>query len=240
MFAEKYFGSPQKALGHMMGTGSSRDKKDIRIVGVVANYVHRAVRDKPDFTMYTPAAQDQKPGGMWVYVRSWSAPATVMGEIRQAVQQIDSKLVVASLESEDAMINDNINQDRTITLLAVSFGVLAMLLAAVGLYGVLAYATAQRTREIGVRMALGADRSGVMALVVRDVLKLAGVSVAVAVPVALLATRFLRAQLFGVSGMDPVVLTCVVTLVLLVALVAAALPARRAARVEPMVALRTE
>jgi ABC-type antimicrobial peptide transport system permease subunit len=198
------------------------------------------MRAKPEIGMYWPAAQDANPSGMWYYVRTWGAPDATMGMIRQTVQRMDSKLVVASLGTLDAAINDNINDDRMIALLAESFGVLAMLLAAVGLYGVLAYATAQRTREIGVRMALGSDRSGVVALVLKDVLKLAGISVLVALPVALLATRGLKSQLFGVSNLDPLVVVPVTLLVLLVALLAAVLPARRAAKVEPMQALRME
>jgi putative ABC transport system permease protein len=122
----------------------------------------------------------------------------------------------------------------------VSFGALATILAGIGLYGVLAYATAQRTREIGVRMALGSDRNGIVALVLKDVLKLAGISVALAVPVAVVATRVLKSQLFGVSNADPIVLVSATLLVAFVAVVAAALPARRAASVEPMQALRSE
>jgi len=241
MFADRFFGSPQKALGRMMANGAGKNTKfDIQIVGVVANYLHRGMRAKRDIGMYWPEAQDTNPSGMWYYVRTFSAPSATMGMIRQTVQRIDSKLAVASLATMDTQINDNINDDRMIALLAESFGVLAMLLAAVGLYGVLSYATAQRTREIGVRMALGADRSGVMAMVLKDVLKLAGISIAVALPVALLATRALRNQLFGISNMDPVVFVTVTLVVLLVALIAAALPARRAAGVEPMQALRNE
>jgi predicted permease len=240
-FADRFFGSPQKAIGHMIANGAgSKTKYDIQIVGVVRNYIHRGMRAKPEIGMYWPAAQDANPSGMWYYVRTWGAPDATMGMIRQTVQRMDSKLVVASLGTLDAAINDNINDDRMIALLAESFGVLAMLLAAVGLYGVLAYATAQRTREIGVRMALGSDRSGVVALVLKDVLKLAGISVLVALPVALLATRGLKSQLFGVSNLDPLVVVPVTLLVLLVALLAAVLPARRAAKVEPMQALRME
>jgi len=118
--------------------------------------------------------------------------------------------------------------------------VLAMLLAAIGLYGVLAYATAQRTREIGIRMALGAQRGSVMRLVLRDVLWLAGLSIVVTLPLALLLGRLLRSQLYGVSAADPVTLLGGTLLVAAVALLAALLPARRAATVEPMQALRTE
>lgn len=241
MFAKRFFGSPQKAIGRMLFTGGpGKTNYDTRIVGVVGDYVHRTVRATRQIGIYLPAAQDPNPSGMWFYVRTWAAPDTAIGMIRQAVQRIDSKLAVASLSTMDSQISDNINDERMIALLAVSFGVLAMLLAAVGLYSVLAYATAQRTREIGVRMALGADRTSVMALVLRDMLMLAGISVAIALPVALLATRALRGELYGISNMDPAVFLPVTLLVLLVAVAAAAIPARRAAKVEPMQALRTE
>jgi putative ABC transport system permease protein len=241
LFADHFFGSPEKAIGHMIANGSSSDPNyDIRIVGVTGNYIHRSVRDQVQRGMYLPAAQDDDLPEMQYYVRTWGAPATAMGLIRQAVRGVDAKLALDGLITMQGEISQNISDDRMVALLAVCFGALAMLLAAVGLYGVLAYATAQRTREIGVRMALGADRAGVMGLVLRDVLKLAGTSVVVALPVALLATRTLKSQLFGVSTMSPMVYVPVTLVVLLVAVMAAALPARRAASVEPVEALRTE
>jgi putative ABC transport system permease protein len=124
--------------------------------------------------------------------------------------------------------------------LSISFGVLAIMLAAIGLYGVLAYSTAQRTREIGIRMALGSNRLDVVRLVLSDMLWLAGITIAVTIPVSLLFTRMIRTQLFGVSAFDPLTLLGGTVLVALVALIAALLPARRAASIEPMKALRTE
>jgi ABC-type antimicrobial peptide transport system permease subunit len=156
------------------------------------------------------------------------------------MQQLDSKLALIHLQTMDVQIADNLSVERLVALLAVSFGVLAMLLAAIGLYGVLAYATAQRTREIGIRMALGAQRGTVMGLVLRDVLWLAGISIVATLPVALVLGRLLRSQLYGVSAADPVTLFGGTLLVAAVALLAALLPARRAASVEPMKALRTE
>ncbi len=239
-FADRFFGSPQKAPGRMLAWGSGKAKYDIRIVGVAGNYIHRNLWGKVGIALYGPVAQQPVVPEMFYYVRTWGTPAAAVSMIRRSVAGIDSKLVLDNLSTMDDEINQNINDQRMIALLAVSFGVLAILLAAVGLYGVLACATAQRTREIGVRMALGADRKTVVILVLRDVLLLAGISVAVAVPVALLATRALRSELFGVSAMDPLVFVPVTLLVLLVAVLAAALPARRAARIEPMEALRTE
>ncbi|MGA7885451.1 MAG: ABC transporter permease [Acidobacteriaceae bacterium] len=241
MFADHYFGSPEKAIGHMIADGSTTDTNyNIRIVGVSGNYIHRKVRGQVQIGMYIAAAQSPELPEMQYYVRTWGAPAAAMGLIRQTVRGVDAKLALDGLTTMQGEISQNISDERMVALLAVCFGALAMLLAAVGLYGVLAYATAQRTREIGVRMALGADRASVMTLVLRDVLRLAGTSVIVALPVALLATRALKSQLFGVSTMSPVVYASVTLVVLVVAVVAALLPARRAANVEPMEALRSE
>jgi ABC-type antimicrobial peptide transport system permease subunit len=125
-------------------------------------------------------------------------------------------------------------------LLAVSFGILAILLAAIGLYGVLAYSTAQRTREIGIRMALGAARGSVVRMVIGDVLWLAGISVVITIPLSLVLSGMIRSQLYNVSAYDPLSLALGVVMVTLVVLVAAMLPARRAASVDPMKALRTD
>jgi ABC-type antimicrobial peptide transport system permease subunit len=140
----------------------------------------------------------------------------------------------------DELIADNLSSERIIALLAMSFGVLAVLLAAIGLYGVLAYSTARRTREIGIRMAVGAQRSSVVRLVLSDVLWLTGVTVVLTVPLSLLFANMLRSQLFGVSPFDPLNLFGGTLLIALVALLAAALPAKRAASIEPMKALRME
>jgi ABC-type antimicrobial peptide transport system permease subunit len=132
------------------------------------------------------------------------------------------------------------SNDRLVAMLAVCFGILATVMAAIGLYGVLAYATAQRTQEIGIRMALGARRQAVVRLVLGDVLWLAGISIGVTLPVAVLLSRLLRSQLYNVSPADPLVIGSEVLLIVLVVALAALLPARRAASVEPMQALRME
>ncbi len=127
-----------------------------------------------------------------------------------------------------------------IELLAIAFGVLATLLAGVGLYGVLAYSTARRTREIGIRIALGSTRLAVSRLILADVLRLAGIGVAVAIPCSMLLARLLRSQLFGISSNDPLTLAAAVLLISLVALIAAIIPARRATSVRSNHSLRSE
>ena len=243
-FARRYFGTPEKAVGHNFARGAApEDKPDFQIVGVVRDSKHRNLRDEIDPTVYVPYTQvDPKRGitYMQFYVRTWQAPEQAPNTIRAAVQNLDSKLVVDSLLTVDRQINNNVTNESIIAFLAVSFGILATFLAAIGLYGVLAFSTTQRTREIGIRMALGASRSSVVQMVLREVLWLAGISVAIAVPSAVLLARYLRSQLYGVSNTDPLTLLGVVMVIATVAMLAAMLPARRAAGVNPTKALRYE
>jgi len=241
--ARKYFREPKNAVGQLMERGSGSDNKfDIEIVGVVGDTKHFDMRSEIDPTVYRPYYQDERPeaGFMQYYVRTWQAPEAAETTIRHAVQQTSPKLVIDTMRTMDEQIADNISNDRLVAMLAVSFGVLATLLAAIGLYGVLAYVTAQRTREIGIRMALGAQRFAVMRLVLADVLWLAGIAIVVTLPLAVLLSRTVRSQLYGVSPADPTVLVAGTLMIAVVAMLSALLPARRAATVEPMKALRTE
>ena len=242
--ARKYFGEPKHALGQLMARGSGSDVKfDIEIVGVVGDTKHQRLRADILPTIYRPFFQDEdrpQAGFMQYYVRTWQAPEAAETTIRHAVQQTSPKLVIDTMRTMDEQIADNISNDRLVAMLAVSFGLLATVLAAIGLYGVLAYVTAQRTREIGIRMALGAQRLAVMRLVLTDVLWLAGIAIVVTLPVAVLLSRTVRSQLYGVSPADPVVLMVGTLMIAAVAMLSALLPARRAATLEPMKALRTE
>ncbi len=238
--ARHFFGTPQNAIGRYVGFGGSRGPRDTEIIGVVGDTRHARVRDDIKRTVYRPRFQLADPSQITFLVRTWQPPETALSNIRGAMQQLDSKIALSSLQTMDVQVADNLSLERLIALLAVSFGILAILLAAIGLYGVLAYSTAQRTREIGIRMALGAQRTTVMRLVLSDVLWLAGISIAVSLPVSLLLARLLRSQLFGVSSADPLTLFVGVLLVGAVAAFAALIPARRAALVDPMKALRSE
>jgi putative ABC transport system permease protein len=239
-FATKYFGSPQNALGHYVAMGSVSHKLDTQIVGVVGDSKHRGVRRDVVATVYSPFAQSSGLSSLQFYVRTSQAPEAAENNIRVALHQLDPKLVIDSMKTMDEQINDNVSNERMIALLAVSFALVALLTTAVGLYGVLAYATAQRTREIGIRMALGAQRWTVVRLVLRDMAKVALIGIAVALPVSVLMARWMRSQLFEVQPFDPLTLVGCVFVTGLMVMAAAALPARRAASVEPTRALRTE
>jgi len=213
---------------------------DTEIVGVVGDTKHANLRDPSKRTVYRPLLQSPQLNSLTYLVRTWQEPKTAEANLRSALQGMDSKLALSHLQTEDEQIAMDLSTERLIALLSVSFGIVAVLLAAMGLYGVLAYSTAQRTREIGIRMAMGARRSSVVQLVLEDVLWICGVSVVVTIPVALLLGRLLQQQLFGIGASDPLTLFGGTLLVAVVALLAAMVPARRAASVEPMQALRTE
>jgi putative ABC transport system permease protein len=239
--ARHFFGEPQQALGHYFGNGGGAGvKTDVAIVGVVKDAKHTGLREDVTRTAFLPYLQSPEPHAMTFYVRTWQRPESAGSSIRHAIETLDSNLVLDTFRTMDEQIDNSLTAERVIALLASGFGVLAAVMAAVGLYGVLAYSTAQRTSEIGIRMALGATRATVVRMVLFEVLWLAGISIAITLPVSLLAMRAVRSQLFGISSSDPLTLGLMTLLVTLVALASAMLPARRAARVEPMTALRYE
>jgi ABC-type antimicrobial peptide transport system permease subunit len=210
------------------------------IVGVVKDVKHESVRSPAIPMCYTLFSQAVRSTGLIFYVRTWQDPDAAANSIRAAIANIDSKLIVGHLTTLQDAIDQDILAERTIALLATAFGVLATVLAGIGLYGILAYSTAQRTREIGIRMALGARRATVVKLILWEVMVLAGGAILVTIPVAILATRAVRSQLFGVSIADPLVYGAGIAVICLVAGLAGFVPARRAATVDPARALRTD
>ncbi len=238
-FAKHFFGSAGAALGHHVSR-PQRSQTDATIVGVVKDVKHQSVRDLATPMCYTLFAQAIRTTGLTYYVRTWQDPDAAANSIRAAIANLDSKLIVAHLSTMKEEIDQDILAERTIALLAMAFGVLATVLAGIGLYGILAYSTAQRTREIGIRMALGARRTSVVRLILWEVMVLAGGAMLVTIPVAILATRAVRSQLFGVSIADPVVYGAGIAIICVVAGLAGFVPARRAATVDPARALRTD
>jgi putative ABC transport system permease protein len=238
-FARHYFGSAQNALGHHVNR-PHRPETDSMIVGVVRDAQHQTVRDPASAAAYRPFVQGEKPAALTFYVRTWQPPETAAGTIRAAIANIDHKLIVHDLTTLNTRIDDTISSERTIALLASTFGGLAALLAGIGLYGILAYSTARGTREIGVRMALGAQRWTVVRLVLGEILSLAFIAVGITIPICVVATGALRSQLYRVSATDVGVYAFAVAVIVSVAVLAGVMPARRAASVDPSRALRTE
>jgi putative ABC transport system permease protein len=240
-FAKRFFGSPQNALGRNLSEGAGDNVKyDITIVGVVGDVKHADLRSPMGEGVYMPYLQQNHPTGVVMYLRTTLPPEAIESSIRQTIHQYDPTLVVDGLRTMDEQLTRSASDERALAFLAIGFSILAMVLAAVGLYGVLGYSIEQRTREIGVRLALGSQRSSVIVLVVREMALIAAIAVVVALPSVVGLAQLFRSQLYGVTTFDPVTLGGAIFLTGIMVILAAALPARRAAMVQPMKALRNE
>jgi putative ABC transport system permease protein len=240
-FSKHFCGTAAGCLGRMMGDGGgNKVNLDTEIVGIVRDSKHTGLREKVIPTFFRPLKQDPAPAGLTFYLRTYTDPAQALTTVSSTMQRLDSSLVLVDLRTMEGQIDDELSSERMVSLLAVSFGILTTLLAGIGLYGVLAYSTAQRTQEIGIRIALGSTRLAISRIVLGDVSRLAGIGIAIALPVSFVLSRLLRSQLFGVSPADPLTIIGAVLLISVVTLFAALVPARRAAAVNPIEALRTE
>jgi ABC-type antimicrobial peptide transport system permease subunit len=175
-----------------------------------------------------------------IEIRTVSQVPGLEEQVRRVLMQMNPNLTILTFSSFAGQVHDQFSQQELLVQLTSIFGVLALVLAAIGLYGVTAYSVAQRTNEIGVRMALGADRGGILKMVLRGAFVQAGVGLLIGIPAAILAGHFMAGQLYGVDPWDPGVLAATAAILGLAAFLAAVLPAQRAAGIEPMVALRFE
>lgn len=240
-FARHYFGNPASAVGRRFGFGLNPETKlDIEIIGVSRNTMYRNLRDEIPRQVFTPLLQASWNTGMTVYVRSALDPDQMVTSITSRVKQLDAALPVFEMRTVDDQIDRSLLTERMIATLSASFGVIATLLATVGLYGVMAYTVARRTREIGIRMALGALSGQVIWLVMKDVLLYIAVGVALGLPAAFLLTGFVKTQLYGLTANDPATLAAATAVLILVAALAGYVPVLRASRISPTRALRYE
>ena len=212
------------------------------IVGIVPDTKQDSLRDTLSTSIYTPWGQRSRMSGaeMWLVVRSAGDPASVTAAIRRIVTETDRTVPVSDVRTMSAVLDRSLSTTRFTMTLVAAFAVLALVLGAVGIYGVMSYLVSQRTREMGIRVALGATRSGVVGLVVGRAVRLAAAGSIVGLVAALFTTRALRQWLYGVSSADPATLAIVAVLFLGVAALASAAPALRATRVDPSTSLRAE
>ena len=211
------------------------------VVGVVADAKYRNLREKTPPRIYVPLFNPIWEQAAARYeVRTLADSAAVAASLRQAAKEVAPSLPPIEINSMSQLVDESLQTDRFIQQLSEAFGVLAMLLAAIGLYGIMAYTVARRTRDIGIRLALGAEPSGVLWQVLRETLLLVSVGIAIGVPIALAGTQLIRGMLFGLGFADPLAILFAATLLAAAAALAGFLPARRASQVDPMVALRYE
>jgi predicted permease len=239
-FARYFFGG-QSPIGRHFGMGRHPSTGlDYTIVGLVRDSKFTSLRQKPVRFVYLPYMQNESVGQVTFYVRSRLDPAALGAQVRALVRQADAGLPVTDMKTMQAQIRESLFVERMVASLSAAFGFLATLLAAVGLYGVMSYAVSLRTREIGIRVALGAERRTVLLMVLKEVAVLALVGVAIGLPSGYGLGRIVESQLYGLTARDPLTFALATSTLLASALLAGYVPARRATRVDPLVALRYE
>ncbi len=224
-------------VGHTVAIG----KTTYQIVGVVGNAAFMAIRDDPRPMIYGTYLQNTRPPAQMTYeLRTLGNPLRQANTVRQIVQQVDSRLAISDLGSLTVHVDQAISQEIALARLCTVFAVLALLIACVGLYGTVAFNVERRTSEIGIRVALGAQRTRIIWMVLREVLALALVGLAIGVPAALAGTHVVKSFLYGIQPNDPISITVSFMILLMAGLIAGYLPARRASRIDPMMAVRHE
>jgi predicted permease len=238
-FAKK-FNLGDNPIGKRFGLGGANAKPDIEIVAVVQDAKYSEVKRAVPPQYFLPYRQQERLGFGYFYVRTSTPPEQMLGSIPAMLRKLDASLPVADVKTMEMQVRENVSEDRIISTLSLGFALLATILAAIGLYGVLAYTVAQRTREFGLRMALGADGNAVRGMVMKQVAKMAIVGGAIGLIVAVAIGWFARSLLFEMVGYDPLVLSVATVALTLVALGAGFIPAVRASKIDPMSALRYE
>ncbi|HEY6187184.1 MAG TPA: ABC transporter permease [Pyrinomonadaceae bacterium] len=237
--ARKYFGG-EDPIGKRVGF-NEKTAGQIEIVGIARDIKYASQREEDEPLIYMPWRQNgEELGEAYFAIRTTGDPTALVAAVRQSVRELDNNLPIRDVKTQAAQANEILKPDRLFASLLSFFGMLALLLAAIGLYGVLAYSVTQRTREIGIRLALGAQSRDVLRLVIWQGLKLVLIGLGVGALAAFALTRVIASQLYGVRPTDPLTFVIVGALLLMIALLACWLPARRATKVDPLIALRNE
>ena len=240
-FARYYFGGANP-LGRQFYFSSDTTETLVEIVGAVKDGKYADIKEEKQRFVFCPYAQRYNPsiGAMTYYVRTAQEPASIAPALRQVVREADPSLPIYGLKTMARQIDEDLFANRIVALLSAFFGVLATVLAAIGLYGVMSYTVTRRTREIGVRIALGAGRGEVLRLVMREVAILAAIGIALAIPLSLSLDKVAKSMLYGTASHDMVALAGAAAVLASTAVAAGLLPAVRATRVDPLVALRND
>jgi predicted permease len=236
-FARHYLGG-EDPVGQRFRHGAG---SQIEVIGVVKDAKYDTLREQAQPTYYVSYLQftgDWR--GTTFQIRTAAEPTRIIAAVRQAVREVDPNLPLYNIKTLATQVDESLVQERLIGTVSSFFGLLSLLLAAIGLYGIMAYAVNERTHEIGIRMALGAQRGAVLRMVLRQGMKLVLIGVILGLAASFAATRIIASHLFGITPTDPVTFVGVPLLLLIVALSACFVPARRATRVDPLVALRYE
>ncbi len=228
------------SVGVYSGFGDILSSDPLEIVGVCGDTLYEDLHESPSPQLFIPYAQQTQVRRLTYMIRTQAAPQTIVPALRKALHAADPALPLVAVRTQEAQIDEDLADERLLVSLSSIFGVLALVLASIGIYGVMALSVAQRTREIGIRMALGAVPRQILAMVLREASWLSVTAIAAGVGASILSARFITSVLFGVASSDPITRWSAAGLLLIVALASSWIPARRAAHVHPMDALRRE